>query len=175
MIAVYGPIVLRGGITGAMPIRDLSREISLELETQDQSGGKPSTLIKGAGLEQIQFGVTLSRYMGITPETVIDQLRQVLSAGVAYQLVMGGKPVGEYKWLLTGLSVSDVTLNSRGEMISATVKLTLSEYVREGSKAATGTAAASGIGSVSIVDAYKVQTPSAEEKALLKRGNEGSR
>lgn len=175
MIAVYGPVVLRGGIVGSMPMQDLSRELSLDVEVQDQSGGKPATLIKGAGLERVQFGVTLSRYMGVTPELVIGQLRQILTAGVPYALVMGGAPVGEHKWLLTSLSVSDVTLNGRGEMISATVKLTLDEYVREGSKAATGLSGAAGIAGISVTDAYKVQTPAAEDKALLKRGIGGER
>lgn len=156
------------------PISGYSLTMGLNTEAQDQDGGKPATLIKGAGLEQQQFTVRLLRPMGVTPESEIARYRREVSRGTPRRLVMGGQVVGNHRWLLKSVSVKEVTLDARGRMLAAAVELTFEEYVKPGKReeAKGGGSGASGgaVAGLTANDAYKVGWPSAADKADKVRG-----
>lgn len=168
-------IVSFGSLTfdARRPVSGYTQSMSLSTEAQDQEAGKPATLIKGAELEQQQFTVRLLRPMGVTPEGEIARYRRALEAASPQRLVVGGRVMGSYQWLLKSVSVKETTLDGRGRMVAASVELSFEEFVKAGAKTAkAGGSAAPGVADAGLTagDAYKVGWPSAGEKAGKTRG-----
>ena len=58
----------------------------------------------------------------------MEKLRQYRDNGVAFPLVIGGKPFSQTYWILTDLSEGDMYFDAYGHLISVTASLTLKEY-----------------------------------------------
>ena len=173
MIATWGGFIFNGRLASGTPISGEERTGSLERDVQDQAGGKPATLVKGPGLEQFGFTLQARRYLGIDPDTLLAGLRALRDAGKPHPFVMGGVQYGANRWLLTEIAESEVLRNGQGKLLAVNIQLTFEEFFKEGAAAQGVGSSAPGV-SVAANDAYKVQTPSADEKADLKR-SAGSR
>lgn len=89
---------------------------------------KPVQEFGGPNLEQIQFNIQLIKSYGMNPTKELESLRQYRDNGVAFPLVIGGKPVSQTYWVLTDMSEGDMYFDAYGKLISVTASLTLKEY-----------------------------------------------
>ncbi len=142
----------------------LSMGCSLETESQDVAGKKPSTYVKGAGLGKLSFNVPLKAALGLNVRNEYGKWKSLAEAGKPYPFILGGVPLGENKWLLKSANLDNTVVNSKGEILSGTLSLEFEEYVREGSAANTD----GGSGGIS---AATFSTPTAAEKSEQKRVN----
>ena len=172
MIMSFGRLYFETGYDRMFAPGDLKRSLGLSKEDQDQDSGKPATLIKGMQLEKFSCKVKLLSLFDPRPEMVIKQLEKMIATKRPEKLVLGGKVVGKYRWLLTALDIDYTQVNGSGQIVEVSISLSFEEFVKAGSKkdnADANTAAAPGIGTVKINDTYKAKAPTPEENAQRKR------
>ena len=99
---------------------------ALNLESQDNEGGKSFTAIKGIDTEKLGFVVKLDRaYVDVAAE--IKSWKARLAAKKPYPLYIGKKKFGTLPWLLASVDVSEMKIGPHGAMISAAVELGFEE------------------------------------------------
>ena len=112
---------------------EFSTGCSIDTETQDAAGGKPSTYIKGPGLDSMQFNIPLKTSMGINVRDEYESWKDIMEKSAAYPFILGGKPLGRNKWLLKKVDLSNLEFDFRGNILSGSLQLQFDEYVRPGS------------------------------------------
>ena len=108
---------------------DISAQlITEEIEVQ---GKKPSTHIKGLGLDGISFQINLdARFVDIQQE--YESWIAIMAQVKPYPFIIGAKPVGTNKWILKSVSMPVKQVNNRGVILKASLNIILEEYVRPG-------------------------------------------
>lgn len=112
---------------------DIQYSSSLQTEKQDSDGSKPSTYIKGPDLDTLEFKLSFDVLNGINPRREWEDWQGIMSSGKPYKFILGGKPLGKYLWLLTGVTPSDIKIDNSGNVLSLGLDIKLDEYVRAGS------------------------------------------
>jgi cell wall-associated NlpC family hydrolase len=143
---------------------------ALNLEFQENEGGKTFTAIKGIDTEKLGFLLKLHRdYVDVAAE--IKSWKALLAAKKPYPLYIGKKKYGSLPWLLASVDVSEVRIGPHGSMISAAVELGFEEIyqlkpptkntatlgVSSGAGSAAGTRTAAGSSGSSSVGGSKPQ------------------
>jgi hypothetical protein len=117
--------------------QDFQYSSSLQTEKQDASGSKPSTYNKGPDLDNMSFKVHLDVAYGVNPRNEWEEWRDLLNSGDAYPFIMGGRPLGDNRFQLVGVTKSNVNTDNCGNYVSLDLELKFDEYVREGSEEAS--------------------------------------
>lgn len=173
MILSFGHFAFETRYDRMLPISGAKRSLELEKEDQDQESGKPATLIKGSKLEDFSFKVKLLRVFDPRPESVVSQLETVINKKKPEKLVLGGRVVGKYKWLLVKMEIDYQLLDGAGHIVEAEVSLSFEEFVKAGTKTAEAKsgaqASAPGVSSIKANDAYKATDTTVEDRAAKKR------
>ena len=117
---------------------EYTKSFSLNVESQDVDGDKPSTYIKGKGLQNPSISIKLRQASDIDVQTEVEWWGALCEAGVPYMLFLGDNPVAANKFLLKNVSLSDTSYFG-GKLVKATLKLDFEEYVRQGVKKESGT------------------------------------
>jgi len=148
---------------------------TLETESQDASGKKPSTYNKGPGLSGFGFKIPLSVDYGVNPRKEIEDWEAMKDAAVAYPFILGKKPWGKNKWLLISVDPVGSVIDNDGNILSCDLSLKFQEYVRPGSAQAskTGSTAAPGISLPPISGDISILSGS-ENKVAYKRKSSGA-
>lgn len=133
-------------------LANFSIQSTLATEPQNQSGGKPSTVIDGPDLQMVQFDLKLSRALHVDPDGIIKDLQALLDAQKPQSLVLGGKVLGSYRWLLKSIAVTDAVRGADGDIVCCTVSLAFEEYVRLGIRADSSDSSSSSPGIASVYD-----------------------
>lgn len=168
-IAVFGSKSFEVSANKIYTMDDLDYSSALNTEKQDSSNGKPSTYNKGPALNSLTFKIVLDVSLGINPRSEIEEWEAIKDAGIAYQFILGGRPIGKYKWLLVDVQASNFTIDNTGIITAAKLSLKFDEYVRAGQvKSISSTSSKSpGITLEDLQSEPVEKTPS--EKAGLKR------
>lgn len=106
-------------------------DVSAKYATHDRHLQSDLLEFLGPEPDGITFTVKLSAFLGTNPMQEVKKLRQMTRTGQAERLVLGSQVYGSYKWVITKLSVSMQTFDSRGNCLAADVSLTLKEYGRQ--------------------------------------------
>lgn len=117
---------------------EFSRSSSLNVEEQEVEGEKPSSYIKGSALEEISFKIPFIAQSTVNITKEIDEWIGIKDAKVPYYLILGNKPVGSNKYLLTSVAESETVFDNNGNRIRSTVQLQFKEFVRYGYKKEEG-------------------------------------
>jgi len=115
---------------------ELSWGGEIQAEEQEKLNSKPSTYIKGVGLDSMSFLNRLSWNLGMNVRKEIEEWEAIKLSTQPYIFMLGNKPLGANKWLLKSTNVSDTVIDDKGNLLKATLKLDFAEFVRPGS---TGT------------------------------------
>lgn len=91
-------------------------------------GGKPKSEFLGPDQHSISLSIVLSTNLGIKPRKNLERIERAVEKGTPYTLVIGGKKVGENKWVVSSLSETWDAIIKDGVLVSASVDLTLQEY-----------------------------------------------
>ena len=98
--------------------QNIKREVSSRWATHSRIGKKPLRQFLGADVEKVTFTIKLDARHGIRPRTTIDQI----------SLIIGGKKVGSSKMTINSISETWDEVWNRGELVRASLDLTLEEY-----------------------------------------------
>lgn len=172
-IAVFSSKVFQVELNKIYTFGDLKYSSSLETEKQDSEGSKPSTYLKGPGLDSFSIKMMLDSTFGINPRAEWEEWQDIMNAGIAYAFILGSKPLGPNKWLLVKVDPDNFITDNSGNILSLELSLQFDEYVRPGSKEASksGTKSSSAPGLSSSEE--KLLGP--EDKSSAKRDNTNMR
>lgn len=136
-LAMFGPKGFTVSSSKVITFDEFSSTSSLDTETQESKDKKPSTYIKGAGLDTFNIKIRLDRSLGVYPLGQIEDWIGIKDKAQPYPFLLNGKPFLNTKWLLKSVSISETTMDNTGYLIAATLTLSFEEYVRAGSAQAS--------------------------------------
>lgn len=126
----YGPLsfIVAGNYINTFD--DFQRSGESRWAKHELIGKKPVLEFLGQGCESITFTMNFDVLFGVKPERELEKLRRIRDNGENYALVLGDKPVGKNNWVITGLAEAVKAFDGWGDMIKATVTVTMTEYVK---------------------------------------------
>lgn len=108
---------------------NLKRTTSSSWATHSRIGKKDEVEFLRPGLQKITFTMELNAMLGVRPRAMLEMLERSVEKGTVNTFVIGGKRVGSHRWRITGTSEEwDVLLN-KGELVKASVSVTMEEYL----------------------------------------------
>lgn len=108
---------------------DLTQTVTGRWATHERIQKKPQSEFLGPGLRNITFKITLNAAHGVKPRKTMEAMEKMVEKGTVENFVLGGKRIGKYKWKMTSLSETWDTVMNKGELLKATVSITLEEYL----------------------------------------------
>lgn len=105
------------------------RDIPARWAVHERIGKKPKAEFLGIGQEQIVFNIELDATLGVKPWKSMHNLRKATAKGRACTLVIGKHKVGKCKWYISKMSEMHNIVLQGGEILNASVELTLEEYL----------------------------------------------
>jgi hypothetical protein len=141
-IAAFGKKVFQVSSKSVYTFDGIAWGGSLDTESQEKVGSKPSTYIKGSSLDSLSFDVSLRADLGHDVRKEIESWEAIRDKRTPDIFILGQKPLGTNKWLLKSVNVSDTVIDGNGRMSKALLKLEFEEYVRPGKKQPEKSAAA---------------------------------
>lgn len=112
-----------------LTFRDFSRKVSSEWATHSRIGSKDQVEFVKPCLQSISFKIELNVMHGVKPRTVLDRLASAVEQGEVNPMVIGGTRVGKHQWRITDTSEAWDTVYTRGELVKASVTVTMEEYL----------------------------------------------
>lgn len=85
----------------------------------------------GVDPDRITFQIYLATSLGIDPMGMIHQIFQYEREGTPITLTIGEHGYGKYRWVVVSHEVTTEHTDKRGNLLSATVSVTLQEYLKE--------------------------------------------
>ena len=131
-IASFGKKVFQVSANKLYTLVGLEWSGSLDTESQDKLKDKPSTYIKGIGLNTMSFEVQLRSDFKVDVRAEIESWEAIRDKQAPDLFILGARPVGKNKWLLKSVNVSGLEIDNNGRILKAALKLEFEEYVRAG-------------------------------------------
>lgn len=128
-VGTFGGIVFSVSDDMILTPSNFTQTIGSNWAVHDNIGGKQKSEYMGPALRVLNFDMKISAELGVRPRKMLQKLEKMAEGSEAHMLVIGGKPVGENPWRLVSLSEEWGTVLNRGELISASVSVSLEEYV----------------------------------------------
>lgn len=88
------------------------------------------TEFTGLAPDEMTFDMVLSAYLGVNPMTELAKLWEYERKGQALPLVIGSKAYGKYRWVIQSHQIKMETFSGSGDLMSATVSVSLLEYIK---------------------------------------------
>lgn len=124
----FGKLVFEVSADKVKTFSDLSRELKSTFASHDIINGKPLLQHTGLELQTISFSMTFRVDLGVNPKTELEELRKMLESGSAYKLFIGDELMGSF--VLESVSESYGNIDKNGKIYSASVNISLLEYVK---------------------------------------------
>lgn len=136
-VGSIGNVVFNASSRRLFTIDNFKRNTSINVASHDIIGKKPVLEITGPASDEITFDILLRKQNNISPQKKLDTLRAMCETGKVFSFLLGGKPVSDNYWMLTGISAATNFFGKGGEMISISISITLKEYPIEQVKVET--------------------------------------
>lgn len=128
-VGYFGNIVFSVSRNKIHSFNNFKRTRTAEWKEHIRYGQKATSQFTSLGLETITFDIHLDKNLGIDPRKMIDKWGKLLENGHHDILVIGNEQIGNYEWKIESISESWNTLLNKGELITADLTITMSEYV----------------------------------------------
>ena len=115
-------IVFRVSEREALLLQSLNRTVSAEWAAHSRIGLKNQSEFIRPGLQQVTFTMVLDATLGIRPRANIERLETLVE-------VIGGRRVGRHRWKINSTSEAWNTILNGGELLRASVSVTMEEYL----------------------------------------------
>ena len=127
MIGTFGPVTFTSSTNRVRTFNGLQRQKGYRFAQHNVVAGKPKLEAIAPDLDVVSFSMRFDLGLGVIPEDEIQRLVDILDSGEAYQLVVGGEPLGLY--VIESLSENRDKHDGRGLLLVASVDLQLKEYI----------------------------------------------
>lgn len=91
-------------------------------------GGNEIIEFTGNDADTVSFNMTLSQILGVKVAEELDKLKKYKKTGKTLKFVIGKRVIGNYRWVITKLNVTEEIYGKKSELITAGVAITLKEY-----------------------------------------------
>lgn len=109
--------------------KDISRTTTGKWGNLDRFNKKARSVFLGPELQTVSFTITLDAMLGVRPRAMIDQLIRIVETGQVEYLTIGGQPLSANPWKITSVSDAWGIVLSHGELLRASVDVSLEEYL----------------------------------------------
>lgn len=130
MIGSFGDVVFIASANTIRTFSEFTRSSAGRWAKHEILGQKPKSQRVGPGLDTISFTMWFDAAYGLNPRKELDQLVIMERDGIAASLTVGGKGVGVDLWVITSLEQSWEQIDGKGNLLFATAKLMLEEYMQ---------------------------------------------
>lgn len=79
--------------------------------------------------DKFSFDIQLSEWLNVKVQPELSKLWNYMRTGKAVELVLGDKGYGKYRWNITSLKIKMQHFDHRGNLVNATVTVSLQEYI----------------------------------------------
>jgi len=129
MIGSFGNIIFVVSREKAHTFKDLSRSEGGRWSKHDIHLKKPKLEFLGPDTSKLSFKMELRANMGIDPRKETDKLIRMQRNGEYGLFILGGKRIGVGYFALTNVQLDHDVVDNKGNVLAATVNVTLEEYV----------------------------------------------
>ena len=112
-----------------LTFKNLKKTVSGRWSTHDIIKSKPKQEFLGADVQSLSLDIVVFAQKNVKPRTVIKKIENAVEKGKAYTFVLGGKKIGSNKWIIKSVSETYDVIYNKGEIVQASLSLTLEEYV----------------------------------------------
>lgn len=128
IIGTWGDIVFSVSRNQIKTFDGLKWDSGAKFSTHDRHLKAPLLEFTGTDVENISFSMFFSAFLGVNPLTEITKLLAAERSGEVNRLVIGKKAYGANKWVITKLSNSLDRYDNRGNLLVASVSVTMKSY-----------------------------------------------
>lgn len=125
-IGTYGDVTFEVSTDRVRTFDGFTRSGKARWAVHELAQEKPVLQYVGPEAEEIKFSMNFSASLGLTPRTEVEKLRAIRDKGEPQTLTIGGQGMG--KWALESLDESHTRHDNRGNLLSASVNVSLKEY-----------------------------------------------
>ena len=111
-----------------LSFKGFKREIKGRWASHERVGKKPLKQFLGPDADSVTFTVTLNAWHGVKPRSTLDRIEQSVKKGTPEYLVIASQRVCSGKMVITSASQTWDEIYNKGELVRASVELTLEEY-----------------------------------------------
>ena len=129
-IGCLGDIVFEVSSKTLKTINNVAWSGNARWSTHQRHGTNALTEFTGVDPDQFSFEIILSAYLGIDPIAEVVKIWNYERSGQAVPLVIGSKAYGKYRWVITDHKMGMQTFDGDGDVTSATVTVSLLEYLK---------------------------------------------
>lgn len=106
----------------------LKWDAGVKYATHERHLREPLLEFTGTEVETISFKMYFSAFLGVNPIQEVSKIIQAMRRGEVHPLVIGTKGYGTGKWVITKLSNSLDRYDSKGNLLVASVNVTMQSY-----------------------------------------------
>lgn len=129
MIGSFGKVVFFASAEAMRTFDGFTRNSSSRWAKHDVLLLKPVSQFIGPGLDTITFSMRFDIRHGMNPRKEMNTLLEMERSGKVETLIIGGVPLGVFKWKITNLSQKWTQLDGKGNLLVGGLDVTLEEYV----------------------------------------------
>lgn len=129
-IGTLGEVVFSVSDQAVETIQNFVWSGSARYSTHQRHLSDALTEFTGLDPDGITFDIYLSAYLGVNPLSEVIKIWNYERGGTAVPLTIGTHAYGKYRWSILSHKVKAQDFDTEGDMTSATLSLTLQEYLR---------------------------------------------
>lgn len=122
-------IVFETSDSKVLNFNNFQKTVSANWGKHERIGKKPRSEFLNPELQSITFTIVLNAQHGVRPRKTLESIERAIESGRVESLVIGAAKVGKNKWKITQMSEAWDTILSHGELMKASLNLTLEEYL----------------------------------------------
>lgn len=166
-MAQWGPKKFALSPTKIIILEDLSTSVELKSDSESDTSGTATTNTRGLVLRPVAFSVTYAKAAGTDPQAQLTEWEGLV--GKSHPLYFGDKKFGNSSLILKKVDASNFVLSPKGEILSVTVGISMTEDA--GSKTSKTTKTSTTATSTSTASANRAASVYADTVAKKKAMN----
>lgn len=131
IIGSLGDIVFGVSNSVVKTLQNINWSGSANIQTHTRHLDNSLTEFTGVNPDGFTFSIKLSKYLGVDPMVDIAKIFNYERSGTTLPLTIGSKAYGKYRWLIKSHKAKIEHTDGRGNITSAIVDVTLTEYTKE--------------------------------------------
>ena len=128
LIGSWGDFTFEVSRESVKTFTGLKWDSSVKYATHDRHLKEPLLEFTGKDVESMSFSMLFTIFLGVNPIKEIAKLLQAMRRGEVHRLVIGTKAYGTSKWVITKVSSSLDKYDSKGNLLSSKVSVTMKSY-----------------------------------------------
>ena len=128
VVGMWGDVIFSVSRQQVRTFDGLKWDSGARYSTHDRHLREPLLEFRGTDSETMTFTMLFSAYLGVKPIEEVSKIKLAMMAGEVHRLVIGPKAYGTNKWVITKLSNSLERYDNRGNLLVASVNVTMNSY-----------------------------------------------